>query len=146
MFFKPFPSVQYIHNHKAHVFECVATPCHCQSCFIHQFLDTSNARSTSNLRHHAKMCWSDEAVQAADGTWNVTSARVAIQSLDSVNGSITAAFQWVGKGKVVYSHRQHTKTEARYVVSFYPSGRHLKKIWVVPSLSTGSQRIIDPSE
>ena len=26
---------------------------------------------------------------------------------------IMAAFEWNGKGKVKYSHRQHTKTEAR---------------------------------
>ena len=29
------------------------------------------------------------------------------------DGSITASFQWKGKSKVSYSHRQHTKAETR---------------------------------
>jgi hypothetical protein len=33
----------------------------------------------------------------------------------SKDGSITAIFERVGKGKVSYSHQQHTKTEAKYV-------------------------------
>jgi hypothetical protein len=32
-----------------------------------------------------------------------------------MTGSITAAFEKSGKGKVTFSHRQHTKTEAKYV-------------------------------
>ena len=72
---------------------------------------------TSNLRCHARACWSDEAVRAADSTKDVKTARAVLQTLgSSVNGSITAAFQRVGKGAVVYSHRQHTKTEARSAV------------------------------
>ena len=30
-------------------------------------------------------------------------------------GSITAAFERKGKGKITYSHRQHTKMETKYV-------------------------------
>jgi hypothetical protein len=33
----------------------------------------------------------------------------------SKDGSITAIFERVGKGKVSYSHQQHTKTEAKYM-------------------------------
>jgi hypothetical protein len=71
VFFKPLPSIQYIQNRKAHVFECAASQCHCQTRFVGGFLDMTDARSTSNLRHHAKMCWSNEAVEAADGTQDV---------------------------------------------------------------------------
>jgi len=69
---------------------------------------------TSNLCWHAKICWSDEAVDAADGTQDVNAAHTALQQLKTVNGSITDAFQQMGEGRAVYSHRQHTKTEARY--------------------------------
>jgi hypothetical protein len=65
------------------------------------------------------MCWSNEAVEAADGTWDVKAAHTALQSLKSINGSITIAFQRVGEAKAVYSHRQHTKTEAQYVRDIY---------------------------
>jgi hypothetical protein len=33
------------------------------------------------------------------------------------DGSLTAAFECHGKGKVMYLHHQHTKTEARYVMA-----------------------------
>jgi len=114
VFFKPLPSIEYIHNRKAHVFECAASQCHCRTRFVRRFLDTGDAKSTSNLRRHAKTCWSEEAVEVADGTRDIKTARAALQNLKSVNGSITAAFQRVGEKKAVYSHRQHTKTEAQY--------------------------------
>jgi hypothetical protein len=129
VFFKPFPSIQYIQSRKAHVFECAAIQCHCRTRFVRRFLDTSDSKSTSNLRRHAKVCWSEEAVQAADGTRDVRAARDALQNIKTVNGSITAAFQRVGEGKVIYSHRQHTKTESRYAVIVYTSGRYLRRNW-----------------
>jgi hypothetical protein len=82
-------------------------------CFLSRFLNTSDARSTRNLRHHAKLCWGDEAVEAADGICNIKAVCTALQNMKTINGSIIAAFQWVGEGRVTYSHRQHTKTEAR---------------------------------
>ena len=115
VFFKPLPSIQYIQTRKAHVFECAAAQCHCRTRFVRRFLDTSDAKSTSNLRRHAKVCWSDEAVEAADGTKDIKAACTALQSLKTVNGSITTAFQQLGERQVQYSHRQHTKFEARYV-------------------------------
>ena len=115
VFFKPFPTIQYIKDRKAHVFICAASPCLGQTWFVCRFLDTSDAKLTSNLRRHVKMCWSEEAVQAADGTQDVRAARAALRTITPNNSSITAAFQRLGKGKVVYSHCQHTKIEAWYV-------------------------------
>ena len=80
---------------------------------VRRYLDTGDAKSTSNLRKHAKICWGDEAVAAADNTGNVLAAREALKNMPSVNSSITDAFERVAKGKVTYSHRQHTTTEAR---------------------------------
>ena len=57
-------------------------------------------------------------MKAADEAKNVTVAQEAVVGGILANGSITAAFERKGKGKVTYSHRQHTKTEAKYVTSF----------------------------
>lgn len=35
------------------------------------------------------------------------------------DGSITAAFEHIGKGAITYSHRQFTKTEARYITGLF---------------------------
>ena len=100
---------------KAHVFECAARQCLRRTRLVRRFLDKGDAKSTSNLWRHAKICWGSEAVEAADGTQDIKAARAALHSMKTTNGSITAAFQQVAQGKAVYSHRQHTKNEARYV-------------------------------
>jgi hypothetical protein len=142
VFFRPLPLIQYIHNRKAHVFECAASQCHCRTRFVRRFLDTSDARSTSNLRRHAKLCWGDEAVEAADGTRDIKAARTALQNLKTMNGSIMAAFQRVGEGRVTYSHRQHTKTEARCAGLVFVC--HISEgFFPVLNLSAGSQKTTD---
>jgi ribosome maturation protein Sdo1 len=80
---------------------------------VRRFLDTGDAKSTSNMRKHAKKCWSANVVAAADKANNANEVQ-----LTTVKGlldpqSITATFEWKGKGKVTFSHRQHTKTESR---------------------------------
>lgn len=80
---------------------------------VRRYLDTSDAKSTSNLRKHAKTCWGEEAVAAADNTKDVKAAREALGKMKSVDSSITAVFECIAKDKVTYSHRQHTTTEAR---------------------------------
>jgi hypothetical protein len=83
---------------------------------VRRYLDTSDAKSTSNLRKHAKICWGEETVVAADQTRDVETAREALRKLK--DGSITEAFERVAKGKpgrITYSHRQHTTTESRCV-------------------------------
>ncbi len=59
------------------------------------------------------LCWGEDAVAAADDTRNVQAAHEALGKMRSMNSSITDAFEWVAKGKVTYSHTQHTTTEAR---------------------------------
>jgi len=83
---------------------------------VHRYLDTGDAKSTSNLCKHAKICWGEEAVAAADNTRDVRAAREALVNSKLVDGSITAAFEQVAKSKVTYSHRQHTTSKARYVL------------------------------
>ena len=65
------------------------------------------------MRKHAKKCWGEEVVTSADNAKNANEVR-ATTVMGALNPqSITAAFEQKGKGKVNYSHRQHTKTEAR---------------------------------
>jgi hypothetical protein len=117
VFFGRTPRIEYVDQRRVHVFECAAS--HCKGKHgrdVRRFLDTGDARSTSGLRRHAKMCWGDEAVSAADNTRDLDGARAVLaKSGLKRNGSITQAFERIGKEKVSYSHRQHTYTETRYV-------------------------------
>ena len=80
---------------------------------MRRYLDKKDAKSTSNMRKHAKLCWGEETVKLADEAKNVQEARTTISGVK--DGSITASFERKGKGKVTYSHRQHTRTETKYV-------------------------------
>jgi hypothetical protein len=81
---------------------------------VRRYLNTADAKSTGNLRKHAKVCWGEEAVAAADATNNVRAAREALGKLGNLrDSSITAAFQRISKEKVTYSYRQHTAVETR---------------------------------
>lgn len=111
------PRIEYIDSRRVHVFECTAS--HCRGKHgrdVRRFLDTGDAKSTSGLRQHARMCWGDEAVDAAAKTKDLDGARTAFaKSGLKRNGSITAVFERICKEMVSYSHRQHTYTETRYV-------------------------------
>jgi hypothetical protein len=103
-----------MNSRRVHVFECAAGRCRGKNGRdVRRYLDTADAKSTSGLRRHAKNCWGEEAVEAADGTQDLESARVVLGKTKLRDGSITAEFERIGKGKVTYSHRQHTSTESR---------------------------------
>ena len=80
---------------------------------VRRYLDTSDSKSTGSLRRHAKLCWGEENVARADEVKNIGEARLALKDAKVVNGTITAAFERTGKGKITYSARQHTKSETR---------------------------------
>jgi hypothetical protein len=112
-FFKPDPMIEYVNGRCAHAFVCAATHCHGTSCHIRQFLDTKDAKSTSNLMRHALKCRGEDNVDA-------TCSRPADEVHEAmkgglVSGSIIAALGWKKKGTIRYSHCQHTRTETRYV-------------------------------
>ena len=50
-------------------------------------------------------------------TGDLAGARAVLAKSNLRDGSITTEFARIGKGKVTFSHRQHTKTEARCVPS-----------------------------
>lgn len=96
------------------MFECAAGTCKGRTGRdVRRFLDTGDAKSTGNMRKHAKICWGAETVAAADATKSLVGAREVLSKAKLKDGSITTEFVRIGKGKVTYSHRQHTKTEAR---------------------------------
>ena len=58
---------------------------------VHHYLDTGDAKSTGNLRKHARVCWGAEAVAAADETRNLGAAFEALKKIK--DGTITGAFE-----------------------------------------------------
>ena len=80
--------------------------------FVCRFLDSKDAKSMSNLQRHAKGCWGADAVESSKGV-NVEAAREIIGRGKLRDGSITTVFERIGKGKMTFSHCQHTTTEAR---------------------------------
>ena len=77
-------------------------------------MDKGDAKSTSNMRKHAKRCWGSNVVASADGAKNADEIRgTSGKGILHSQSSITKAFERQGKGKVKYSHRQHTSMEAR---------------------------------
>jgi hypothetical protein len=80
---------------------------------VRRFLDTGDAKSTSNMCKHAKKCWSADVVAAADKANNANEVRLTIVKGLLDPQSIMAVFERKGKGKITFSHRQYTKTESR---------------------------------
>ncbi|KAF8993712.1 hypothetical protein BDQ17DRAFT_1252516 [Cyathus striatus] len=109
-FYHPSPIVDYKDGRHYHEFRCFGKSC---SQTIWQFLDTKDATSTSNLYRYAKSYWGDETVTAATAMKNARrdTSEVCDVLAKHKDGSIVAAFECVGKGKVTYSHRQHTQAE-----------------------------------
>src|SRR6266446_7286030 len=70
VFFKPTPSIEYIKECRVHVFECKAKHCKGKgnSHMVQRYLDMGDAKSTSNLCKHPKVCWGEEMVVVADQT------------------------------------------------------------------------------
>jgi hypothetical protein len=117
-------TVEYVSGRRCHIFQCSAKNCKGSGQGgrgVRRFLDKGDARSTSNLRKHARKCWGDDVVTAADNARNADEVRATKEKANLNPNSITAAFEWNGMGKVTYSHRQHTKTESRWGLKLLPS-------------------------
>lgn len=108
-----------------------------------RYLDTGDAKSTSNLRKHAK--WKEDAVATADNMRNVQAAPEVLGKMKPGNASITEAFKRAAKGTVTYSHHQHTITEAQWVTFINPLGPYNNSM-VVRRSSIGSQKVSVPSK
>jgi hypothetical protein len=80
---------------------------------VRRFLDKGDAKSMGNMQKHAKKCWGDDVVASADKANDANEVRRTTVKGSLDPQSITAAFERKGRDKVTYSHRQHTKSEAR---------------------------------
>ena len=111
------PFVDIVKDRRVHVFVCGAGHCKGNGKYgrhVRRYLDKGDAKSTSNLRRHAKGCWGREAIEAADNTKDAFAARDAMAKAIPRDGSLTSVFARIGKqDRVTYSHRQHTRAEVR---------------------------------
>ena len=115
IFFRTSPRIDYVEGHRAHIFECAAGRCRGKNGRdVRRYLDKADAKSTSGLHRHATRCWGAETVKSADGTKDLEAARAILLKTKLHDGMIMAEFECIGKGKVTYSHHQHTSAEARY--------------------------------
>jgi hypothetical protein len=116
-FFKKDPQIEYVDGRRSHVFRCAAANCKGRNRReVRRFLDKGDSNSTSGLTRHARVCWGEETVETARATGDLEGARgVLVKSKLLRDGSITSELTRLGKGKLTFSHRQHTKTEARCV-------------------------------
>lgn len=120
VFFWPTPRIEYINSHRVHVFQCAAKHCKGRNGRgVRQFLDKGDTKLTSGLHRHVKTCWRAETVDAALNTKDLDGARAVLGKTELKDGSITAAFEHIGKGKVTYSHRQYTYAETRYEGAYF---------------------------
>ncbi|KAF8811404.1 hypothetical protein BYT27DRAFT_7089536 [Phlegmacium glaucopus] len=115
-FFGRTPEVTYgPEGRRAHEFRCASSQCKGKGSngrVVRRYLDTSDRKSTSNLKRHAITCWGKETVDAAlEAKVDIDSTRNTLKTVK--DGSITAAFERKRKGKVSYSHRPHTRAETR---------------------------------
>ena len=110
-FFDPTPKIVIIQGRRAHEFKCQGRGC---KATVRCFLDKGDAHSTGNMRKHVRSCWGADVLDVAGEAKNANEVRSKIVGSILRDGSITAAFERKGKGKVTYSHRQHTRAETRY--------------------------------
>jgi hypothetical protein len=115
VFFAPSPRIEHVNDCHIHIFQCAALQCkgrHGRD--VCRFLDTGDTRSTSGLQRHAKMCWGEETVNAVDKTKDLAAAHTILANSGlKRNGSVTAAFERIGKPSITFSHRQLTYMETR---------------------------------
>jgi hypothetical protein len=116
-FFNPHPLIEVINSRRCHEFVCTAPQCKGKGAkpqIVCRFLDTMDAKSTGNLRKHAKLCWGTDIIDKADDAKDIASIRKGLATAQKTrDGSITASFERIGKGKVTYMTRQHTYKETR---------------------------------
>ncbi|KAI0716611.1 hypothetical protein C8Q76DRAFT_617562 [Earliella scabrosa] len=112
-FYKPNVTIGHKDGRRYHAFTCAAKGCK-RTKKLRRYLDTSDKKSTGNLRKHVKACWGAEVLARADEAVNADEVRRKIVPGVLRDGTITAHFERK-KGEVTYSHRQHTRAETSVV-------------------------------
>ncbi|KAG0694099.1 hypothetical protein DFH29DRAFT_815690 [Suillus ampliporus] len=110
-FFHLIPKISEQNGRRAHEFRCQCKGC---KATVRRYLNKGDARSTGNLRKHVRSCWGEDILKVADEVKDVDEVQKNIVGSVLRNRSITVSFERKGKGKITYSHRQHTRAETRY--------------------------------
>ena len=114
VFFRMSPCIEYVDGCHTHIFECAAGRCQGKNGRdVCRYLDKGDAKSTSGLHWHGMKCWGAETVKSVDGTKDLEAACAVLLKMKLHDGTITAEFEHIRRGKVTYSHRQHTSMESR---------------------------------
>ncbi|TFY69264.1 hypothetical protein EVJ58_g529 [Rhodofomes roseus] len=108
-FFKPDVTIKYVDGRRVHAFRCTNTGCKRD---IRRYLNSKDARSTSNLRKHVKQCWGEEALGAADRMSTSSKAKDSVKKYRRTQ-NLKVAFGAASKKSFHYSTIQHTPTETR---------------------------------
>ncbi|KAF5309387.1 hypothetical protein D9619_012291 [Psilocybe cf. subviscida] len=154
-FFKPTPMIRTVKGRRAHTFECLAKSCLAKGAdprYVNRYLDTGDVSSTSNLRKHARICFGEQALTAADDTNDIAHAREVVKAALAEQAPLTAMFERMskGKGKVTYSHTQHTKTEVKEAIVRWVTENHrpfniVSDEWFLMLMKTGRPTHYIPS-
>jgi hypothetical protein len=80
---------------------------------IGRYLDKLDKSSTSNLHKHVRACWGVPAFEAGKELGTKVKAYELVVKPMKKNGTLTAAFDIIAKGKPRYSNVNHTKAEIR---------------------------------
>jgi len=92
-FFCSIPVLKCVEGCHCHVFQCAAKSCRYKSRGVRRYLDKSDAKSTGNMRKHARKCWGDETVASADSANNANEVCVTTVKGILDAQSIMAAFE-----------------------------------------------------
>lgn len=104
-FFHPVPEITHNKERRAHVFQCFNDKC-CKK--FRQFVSD---KSTGNLKCHAESCWGEDMVKVVGDVKDGDRQKMLSQYAQM--GMITAVFERVGKGAIMYSIRRLTKEQSK---------------------------------
>ncbi|KAF8326248.1 hypothetical protein F5887DRAFT_900191, partial [Amanita rubescens] len=111
-FYHPDPDITYTGRRRVHEFRCMNKGCKYK---CRRFLDT-DPTSTGNMIKHVKSCWGEGPWGAASEYGNIPDARKHVVKPFLRQGTITAMFQRIGKGKLTFSTIQLTPTQTRAAI------------------------------
>ncbi len=105
------PQIVKMDGRVAHEFKCRKRGCMAS---VRRYLDKKDAKSTGNLRKHAKACWGSNIIDAADSAINPDEVLEIISSVLK-GGSIAGAHKIKSKGRDsdTYSPHPHTREQDR---------------------------------
>lgn len=125
-FFHLPPEVKREGDRTKHVFKCAARTCVSSGGpFVTRYLDTKDARSTGNLRRHAKTCWGVEAITMASQARDKDEARKKVVKKIMISGNLPSMLEFETKGKKTYSHMPLTRLQTRWEHDYNLTGKIL---------------------